>query len=312
MKKWKIVTLCVLGVATAAVLGVAVWQRNNIKAVYTVMTRDSDTIAKELEEQREQHRKELEDQAQIDVAPPTSQQTDDVFSGSATSQEVKDQLGISEMLEKGKAAGIIPDDTTAPPGKGESRPSGSGTSESPADTSPPREDRDSAADTATPASDKEPPADTPPPRKDRDSAADTASPVPAPVSSGETVRPAPEEPPELTADELINICVAELYSCHVDIMDTLRTLKEEARSQWRALPANERTAARKREIGFAGLEQCYELEVETDNRVLEILDRYRPLLKERGADTSILDVLWEQYVEEKSAEKAYYLDKYMK
>lgn len=270
MKKWKIALLCILGAVIVGVGALAIWQRENIRALYTVLTRDSETIARELEEQREQHRKDLEDQAQIDVAPPTSQQTDNVLSGSATPQEVKDELGISDLLEKGKTAGIIPDDASAPPGEGESQPEGPGSSEPPADTPPPDEDGDTAS-----------------------------------------TAPAPEEPAELTADELVNICVAELYSCQVDIMDTLRVLKEEAYDEWHSLPKEERTGAKKREIGLAGLNKCYELEVKVDSEVMEILARYRPLLEKLGADTSILDMLWRQYIDEKSAEKAYYLDKYM-
>lgn len=313
MKKWKIVTLSLFGAVTAAVAGVAIWQWDNIKAVYTVMTRDSETIARELEEQREQHRQELEERVPIDVEAPTSQQTEDVFSGSSTPQEVKDKLGISDYLEMGKAAGIIPDDS-APPGEAEGPPDTPGAADPPAGGTAPEAGSQGQAssqpETGAPAP-PETPADTPRPPESGDTSGNTAPPDAASRPPDEPAGPAPEGPPELTAQELINICVAELYSCQVDIMDTLRTMKEEARSQWHALPASERTSARKREIGLAGLDRCYELEVETDNKVLEILDRYRPLLEERGADTSILDVLWKQYVEEKSAEKAYYLDKYM-
>ncbi len=257
MKKWKIVLLTILGMLVIGAAAVAIWQWDNIRAVITVLTRDSGDIAGDLEQQRQEHQKELEDKRPITVKPPSTQQDDDVFSGTTTPEKVKDELGITEQIEKGKEAGIIPSedqpDSTEP---------GPGTESG--DTS--REDEN------------------------------------PPNESGKQ---------QLTADELLNICVAELYACKVDIMDTLRGLKEEALAEWRSLSPEERTAAKKREIGFKGLDKCYDLEVATDRKVHEILDRYRPLLEELEEDTSILTVLWKQYLDEKSAEKAYYLDKYM-
>ncbi len=117
---------------------------------------------------------------------------------------------------------------------------------------------------------------------------------------------------EQSAEELVNSCVAELYACKVDIMAELGVMKQEAVAQWNALSDAERTDAKLREIGMAGLEDCYDLEVAVDNQVQEILARYRTQLTQIGADTKILDTLWKYYCDEKASEKAYYLDKYMR
>lgn len=115
---------------------------------------------------------------------------------------------------------------------------------------------------------------------------------------------------EATRDELVNSCVAELYAVQVDVMARLAEMKQETVDQWLALSDAERTDTRKKELGLAGLEQCYGLEGETDDLVREILSRYRAKLKAIGADDGILDTLWSYYSDEKADEKAYYLDKY--
>ena len=78
-----------------------------------------------------------------------------------------------------------------------------------------------------------------------------------------------------------------------------------------ALKPEERTAAKKQEIGFAGLDECYKLEVVVDNQVLAILDRYRPGVVELAGNDSVLTDLWRYYCDKKADQKAYYLDKYL-
>ncbi len=114
-----------------------------------------------------------------------------------------------------------------------------------------------------------------------------------------------------TAEELINECVAELYACKVDLMATLGGMKQNLLDQWKALPAHERTSARRTELGMAALERCYEMEVTTDEQVEAILDKYRPLVKEAGGDMTVFGTLWKYYCEEKASEKAYYMNKYL-
>ena len=111
--------------------------------------------------------------------------------------------------------------------------------------------------------------------------------------------------------ELLRRCVAELYACKVDILGTLAQLKQEALAEWFALPAEQQTDTRLKEIGLAGLRKCYDLEVEVDRQVDGILDRYRVQLEAIGGDTSVLKELRAYYENEKTAEKAYYMDKYL-
>lgn len=128
---------------------------------------------------------------------------------------------------------------------------------------------------------------------------------------GITPAPTTTEPAKKTPEELLNACVAELYACKVDLMATLGGMKQALLDKWIALPPEARTIARRTEMGMAALEECYALEVVVDEQVEDILDKYRPLLTEAGGDATVLDTLWVQYCEEKAAEKAYYLNKYL-
>ena len=243
MKRWKKILLGTLAVLVLALGALAFWQRNNLRALYTFLTQDSQTIAQDLESKREEHHQAIQEAVGgITVEIPTTEVSDALLSGQLTPEEAKEALGITQELEKAQEG------------------AGGGEQPSPGTGQPDQ----------------------------------SAQPPPAP-----------------TAQELINRCVAELYGCKIDIMAVLGELKQEALDQWNALPADKRTSTKMKELGFAGLNECYRLEGQVDDQVREILGRYEGQLKAIGADTAILDDLWDYYSDEKAAEKAYYLDKYL-
>lgn len=135
--------------------------------------------------------------------------------------------------------------------------------------------------------------------------------TPEEVKQSLGIAPSQTQPAKKTAEELVNECVAELYALKVDVMAELGTMKQELLDEWKALPGPQRTKEKKLELGYDALEDCYDFCVEVDRDVKAILDKYRPLLKDLGADTAVLDTLWEYYCEEKASEKAYYLNKYL-
>lgn len=114
-----------------------------------------------------------------------------------------------------------------------------------------------------------------------------------------------------TKDEIVNQCVAELYAYKAEVMGMLGGIKQETVQQWNALEASERTATKKAELGTQAIGKCYQYEATVDGRVQEILAKYRPKLIEIGEDPAPIDLLWNQYCDEKEAEKSYYMDKYM-
>ena len=114
-----------------------------------------------------------------------------------------------------------------------------------------------------------------------------------------------------TAKDIIERCIQELYDCEIALMSRLGTMKQEALNEWRALPETQKTKAKKLEIGYRGLDACYNLEVGIDAQVQGILAKYRAELESIKADTAPMNTLWKHYCEEKASAKAYYLNKYL-
>jgi len=256
MKRWKKIGLGVGLGLTAAVIGLGVWQRDNIRALYTFLTTDSQQLSQTLQDKQQAQQESLQKDYNITVLPPSIEVSDDLLDGKISPEEVKENLGITQSKPE-------PEPAPAKPTEGDTQPT------------------------------------------------EGAAPAPTP----------PEEPnpPELTEeqqrkqrlDELVNQCVAELYACEVDLMARLGEMKQAAIDQWVALKPEERTTAKKQEIGFAGLEECYKLEAVVDKEVLAILDRYRPEVLELAGNDSVLTDLWRYYCDKKADQKAYYLDKYL-
>ena len=108
--------------------------------------------------------------------------------------------------------------------------------------------------------------------------------------------------------DVVNQCVAELYSYETALYGQLGGMKVWAEGEWKSHPKSERTASLKHSIIVSGLSQCYQLEVEADNRVLAILDQYRAKMSAIGGDTAKIDQLWNVYCSEKASTKAYYIN----
>lgn len=117
--------------------------------------------------------------------------------------------------------------------------------------------------------------------------------------------------PMASTADILNQCIAELYAYKADVMGYLGGLKQEAYNEWTALPAPQRTAAKKAEIANRGIGKCYDYEATVDGRVKEIIGIYHQKMVDIGGDPTPIDLLWNQYCDEKEAEKSYYFDKYL-
>ena len=244
MKRWKKVLLVILLVIFALLAALCIWQRENIRSLYVGLTKDETEILKDME----QNKHDLEDalaEHNITITGPNTEQSQALIDGSASADDVKNELGISNS---GTNSGSVSEEDAVQTG-GSSNQTGGQTSTS---------------------------------------------------STQEQVQ------------KLINDCVSELYACEVDLMARLGVMKQEALDQWNSLSDEERTSDKMQEIGMDGLSKCYDLEVEIDGQVQNILSQYRADLKKLGADTGVLDTLWEYYCNEKASQKAYYINKYMK
>ena len=123
--------------------------------------------------------------------------------------------------------------------------------------------------------------------------------------------PLSEEQRQERAKTKVDACVKELYSYEVELMSSLGALKQAAIDEYRALPEEQQTQESKVRIGYRYLNMCYDMEVEADRQVKDILNRLRSDLKELGMDTGVADTLWKHYCDEKTTTKEYYLSKYL-
>ena len=96
MKKWlKVLLLCVLVLLLLAA-GLYLWQRENINAIVHVLKTDSETIAQELENKRQEHHQAIEESTgnALTVKPITKEQSQDLLDGKVTPEEIKEELGL--------------------------------------------------------------------------------------------------------------------------------------------------------------------------------------------------------------------------
>lgn len=116
MKKRTKLLLIVLAVLIAAVGAAAVWQRNNILAVYKLMTGDKEDIAQEMNEGKEELQKELQEKYASVIDDITAEQEEKILSGELTVEEVIEEIkkkyetrleeqGLSEYAAASEASG---------------------------------------------------------------------------------------------------------------------------------------------------------------------------------------------------------------
>ena len=112
-----VVLLVIVLLILALLIGLAVWQRENLKALYISFTKDSEDITQELEDTRNQQQAALENKYEITVTPPDMQQTDDLLNGLLTPEEVKDALGLPQSTPMPQPEETPQPETTPQPGQ---------------------------------------------------------------------------------------------------------------------------------------------------------------------------------------------------
>ena len=88
MKKWVKVLICVLAILLVTVSALAIWQRNNISAVFKMLTIDKEQIAQEMNENKEQLEKELQEKYPSVIDDITAEQEEKILRGELTVEEV--------------------------------------------------------------------------------------------------------------------------------------------------------------------------------------------------------------------------------
>lgn len=279
-KKLKIPLIVLSSVLVLLIAGV-IWQWNNIEAVILYKSFSK----KEIEEKLSSEKAEAEN-AISKIPGGINDLTEDekkkLISGAMTQEEA-----IKIIVERSKSSGTTQQPgasdivkVTEKPSSGASGSSG-GTTNSGGSTS--------SGNTGGTVVSSAPP---------------KAEPIPTP-----SVTPVPALSPD---EQRIKELVAKLYVLRAQYIDTLDKLIAQAKSEYLALPASERTSAGKQKVLLKYLGQASAMESSCDASVNELLAELSTLLQKTGGDMSLIDEIKKTYRQEKSLKKAAYISQFSK
>ena len=134
---------------------------------------------------------------------------------------------------------------------------------------------------------------------------ETAGTADAQASSGT------EPAQQLTEEQqIVTDSLTELYSLKAYYIGQLGVVESDLKAQYKAEVGTTFDAAAVANIVQKNMSRIMNLESECDDKVYSVLDTMRSELEAIGADTSIVDVAEDSYVNEKSLRKSYYLSMY--
>ena len=115
-----------------------------------------------------------------------------------------------------------------------------------------------------------------------------------------------------TREEIIDYCDSELLEMWEYYTGRVEALEQEARGEYRALPAEEKTKEKKEEIVASKTDLLYALEDECDARVNELLTYIGAELRSIGEDTSVISDYRKEYADKKHAMESDYIRRFQK
>lgn len=116
---------------------------------------------------------------------------------------------------------------------------------------------------------------------------------------------------QLTEEQqIVTDSLTELYSLKAYYIGQLGVVENDLKAQYKAEVGTKFNATAVAKIVQKNMSRIISLESECDDKVYSVLDTMRSELEAIGADTSIVDVAEDSYVNEKSLRKSYYLSMY--
>lgn len=108
----------------------------------------------------------------------------------------------------------------------------------------------------------------------------------------------------------INDLIAEVYLLKADYLNRIDGLLSQGRSEWRAIPYEDRTLTLKLTLAEKYMAKGSQLEVECDKKMDALLVKLENELKVSGESTKVIAEITTLYNEEKAVKKAALLEKY--
>jgi len=117
-----------------------------------------------------------------------------------------------------------------------------------------------------------------------------------------------EQNSSVDSKKLIQSAIKEMYTLKATYVQMLAAIEKTAKTMY---AQGKKTKERKLEIADELMPQVIEAEKKCDAQVEVILGNLKAGLQEIGADTSVAEVIREQYKKEKQLQKSKYISKYM-
>ncbi|MBQ7897146.1 MAG: hypothetical protein IJ323_01850 [Clostridia bacterium] len=257
----------------------AIWQRDNIKALYMGITNDEKALAEKREENDKIITDTLDKYPELTVRDLIEEEKKALAEGKITNEEALLIIQGKTTLEE-----LLQDNVPEPPAEIPEEP------EAPA---------------VTPDTPPEVPAVTP---EEPEKPAVTPAPNPE-IPPAVTPEPEPETP---SADEEISSLVAQMYVLKSEFTAALKNLENTTLKDYAALSNEEKTAEVKTKMMNEVLDTVAAMEKDCDTKVNAILEKLTALLTESGKELTLVESIRAAYKNEKTITKAEYINTYFK
>lgn len=285
--------LIVLVILLILLAALAVWQRNNIKALISAATQSQEQIEEQIKQNDQALKDAVEALPGVDIRDITEEEREALRDGTLTLDELLDRLledsspTPSETPQVSDPPDVIPEVSPSPTPTPTVTPS-------PSVTPTPG---------PTPTSDPTPtPMPTPTP---------TPTPAPTPAS---TPTPTPSELPEEQSDyeRRLNELIARAFVLREEYLLALDNMQKAALEDYKKIPEEERNAK-----GMAIMVETYissatKLEAECDAKMDALVTELKALQREYGQSMDVVDTVKYTYANEKSLKKAWYMEELRK
>lgn len=291
--KGKRIFLKILLVILLILVALAIWQRDNIKALYMGLTSSEDDLAQKRNENDKIITDTLEQYPELTVRDLTEEEKKLLAEGVLTKEEILLLLQGKLELEKDDPETSVPEVPEAP------------------------EEPDEPSVTDPPV--------TPEPEQPVTPEVPTVAPETPTVSTPSEIEPPVEDPPvsppeEIetpevaapTVEEQISTLVAQMYVLKAEFTTALQNLENTTLKDYAALSEEEKTAELKSSMMTQVLDTVAAMEKDCDTKVNAVLASLTTLLKENDMSLTLVDSIRTAYNNEKTITKAEYINTYFK
>ena len=139
----------------------------------------------------------------------------------------------------------------------------------------------------------------------------TSAPAQTPVSSAlAETPPSAEQPAALEPtrwEKDLSALIARVYVLREEYTIALDNMQSEAKAEYRAMAAEERTKTALMKFARGYVTRALELEKECDAQMDDVVSRMETIIRENKGDMTLVDTVVETYASEKSLKKAWYM-----